>query len=53
MIEAMMPNIDRVGQKSLGKTHGREIDKDIEAIFTLTGKKNCLGYEICRTCVAS
>jgi hypothetical protein len=25
MIEAMMPNIDRVGQKSLGKTRGREI----------------------------
>ena len=41
-----MPNIDRVGQKSLGKTRGREIGKDIEAIFTLTGKKNCLGYEI-------
>jgi hypothetical protein len=25
-----MPNIDRVGQKSLGKTCGREIGKDIE-----------------------
>jgi len=48
-----MPNINRVGQKSLGKTRGREIGKDIEAIFTLTGKKNCLGYEICRTCAAS
>jgi len=41
-----MPNIDRVGQKSLVKTRGREIGKDIKAIFTLIGKKNCLGYEV-------
>jgi hypothetical protein len=33
-------------QKSLGKTHGRGLGKDIETIFTLTRKKNCLGYEI-------
>jgi hypothetical protein len=41
-----MPDIGRGGQKSLGKTCGRGLGKDIETIFTLTGKKNCLGYEI-------
>jgi len=41
-----MPNIDKGGQKGLGKTRGRGLGKDIEVIFTLTKKKNCLGYEI-------
>jgi len=46
MTEATMPNIGRGGQKSLTKTRGRGLGKDIEVIFALTGKKNCLGYEI-------
>jgi hypothetical protein len=46
MIEATKPHIGRGGQKILGKTRGRGLSKDIEAIFTVIGKKNCLGYEI-------
>jgi hypothetical protein len=46
MIEATKPHIGRGGQKSLGKTRGRGLSKDIEAIFTVIGKRNCLGYEI-------
>jgi hypothetical protein len=41
-----MPNISRSRQNSLGHKHGRRLQKDIEAIFTLTRKKNFLGYEI-------
>jgi hypothetical protein len=35
MIETTMPNIDKDGQKSLRKTRGRGLGKDIETIFTL------------------
>jgi hypothetical protein len=41
-----MPNISRSGLKSLGHTRGKGLKKNIEAIFTLTEKKNCFGYEI-------
>jgi hypothetical protein len=30
----------------LGHTCSRGLRKDLEAIFTLTRKKNCFGYEI-------
>jgi len=46
MTETTVPNIGRSGQKSLGKTRGRGLRKDIGIIFTMSGKKNCLGYEI-------
>jgi len=44
--ELTMPNISRSGLKSLGHTRGKGLKKNIEAIFTLTEKKNCFGYEI-------
>ena len=49
MNEAMMPNIGRGGQKSLGKTRDRGLGKDIGIIFTMSENKNCLGYEILDT----
>jgi hypothetical protein len=45
-----MPNIGRSGhasrQKSLRQRCDRRLGKDIEAVFTLTGKKDFLGDEI-------
>lgn len=37
---------DEGAKKGLGHKHGRRLQKDIEAIFTLIEKKNFLGYEI-------
>jgi hypothetical protein len=45
-----MPNIGRSGhasgRKSLRQKGGRRLGKDIEAVFTLIGKKDFLGDEI-------